>query len=133
MQNPIRIVAAGFVLATLGTAASAAAGSIVGQWTCSYPATPASGALQSVYVINANGTWQMQMVIAPTQNLAGSMVRAQGTYRQTGADSATLISSGTFGSADGANWMPMPPQQPLAAQVQGDGLNIGGIVCHRGG
>jgi hypothetical protein len=127
-----RLVAAGLVLAMLGTA-TASAGSIVGQWTCNYGATPVSGALQSVYVIYANGTWQMQEAIAPTQNLAGTMVRARGNFQETGSGAGTLIFAEATASPDGVNWMPAPLPAPLSVQVQGDGLNIGGILCHHSG
>jgi hypothetical protein len=110
-----------------------AAGSIVGQWTCNFAETPVSGAWQSVYVINADGSWEMQQAIAPTQKLAGMIVRARGTYQAMGTGSAMLTTRQATASSDGVNWMSMPLPDPYPVQPQGDGLSIGGVACHRSG
>lgn len=116
-----------------GAAQAMAAGSFVGLWTCSGAATPVSGAFQTVISIYANGSWQMQESIAPARNLVGAMVRGRGNYQQTGADSLTLNFLEQAGSSDGVNWVPAPVPAPWTAKLEGNGLNVGGTLCHRSG
>jgi hypothetical protein len=132
MQKQRALLIGVLFLAAFGTEAMAA-GSFVGQWTCSGAATPASGAFQTVIAISANGTWQMQESIAPAQNLVGAMVRGRGTYQQTGADSLTLNFLEQQGSSDGVNWVAAPAPAPWTAKLEGNGLNVGGTLCHRSG